>query len=89
MQNRTFFNSLATPADLAAKFIPGEKEWAGLVSYAKKDTIQLNAIPVKDKLEILQRIQTLMARQIWRTEGYFEVGNRNDITVQKALAHLK
>ena len=80
---------MATPADLAAKFIPGEKEWEGLVSFAKKDTIQLNGVSAKDKKEVLQRIQTMMARQIWRNEGYFEVGNRNDITVQKAIEHLK
>lgn len=89
MQNRAFFSSLSTPADLATKFIPGEKEWASLVSYAKKDTIQLNTISAKDKTEVLQRVQTMMARQIWRTEGYFEVGNRNDVTVQKAIEHLK
>ncbi len=89
MQNRAFFNGLATPADLAAKFIPGEKEWAGLVAFAKKDTIELNKISARDKTEVLQRIQTMMARQIWRTEGYFEVGNRNDVTVKKAIEHLK
>ena len=89
IQNRAFFNSMATPADLAAKFIPGEKEWAGLVAFAKKDTIQLTGIKEKDKKEVLQRVQTMMARQIWRNEGYFEVGNRNDITVQKAIEHLK
>ena len=29
-----------------------------------------------------------MARQIWRNEGYFEVANRNDPTILKALANL-
>jgi carboxyl-terminal processing protease len=37
---------------------------------------------------LLQRVQTLMARQIWRTEGYFEVINKNDSTVLKALQHF-
>lgn len=88
MQNRTFFNTLSGPSDLALKFMPGEKEWAGLVSYAKKDTIELNSVAGKEKADVLQRMQNMMARQIWRNEGYFEVGNRTDVTVQKALSQF-
>jgi carboxyl-terminal processing protease len=85
LNNRNYFNNIKTPTGLANTFIPGEKEWAGLVSYARKDTIDLTAITAKGKNDVLKRIQTLMARQIWRTGGFFEVNNRNDVTVQKAL----
>lgn len=88
MQNKAFFNTLSGPSDLAVKFIPGEKEWAGLVAYAKRDTIELNSVAGKEKADVLQRMQNMMARQIWRNEGYFEVGNRTDVTVQKALSQF-
>jgi len=89
IQNRSFFNGITSPGDMVKKFVPGEKEWLRLVAFAQqKDTIQLNAVTGKDKAEVLQRIQTLMARQIWRNEGYFEATNINDVTVQKAIAQF-
>ncbi|MCW3088075.1 MAG: C-terminal processing peptidase-3, partial [Sediminibacterium sp.] len=55
----------------------------------RKDTIPLTAITPKDKTELLKRIQSLMARQIWRNEGYFEVANRHDSTILKASTYFK
>ncbi len=89
MQNRAFFDAMKTPADLQAQFIPGEKEWNGIVAYAKKDDISLQNVSLALKNDILQRIKVLMARQIWRSEGYFEISNRTDPTVLKALANAK
>lgn len=86
MQNRSFFDSLKSPGDLENRFNPGEKEWNGIVSYAQKDSISLRNISPVLKADILQRIKVLMARQIWRAEGYFEVSNRTDPTVLKALS---
>ena len=89
MQNRSLFEGIKSPTELANKFIPGEKEWTSLVSYAAKDTIALNTMDAKGRDDVLKRIQVLMGRQIWRTEGYFEISNRNDVTVKKALEGLK
>jgi carboxyl-terminal processing protease len=89
VQNRAYFNSIQNPGELAGKFVPGEKEWASLVAYARKDSIALNTMNVKGKNEVLKRVQVMMARQIWRTEGYFEISNRNDETVKKALEGMK
>lgn len=89
MDNRTFFNTLKSPEELAIKFVPGEKEWNGLVSFARKDTIDLATVTAKGKSDVLKRVQTLMGRQIWRSGGFFEVSNRTDITVQKAIELIK
>ena len=85
IQNQSFFNTIQSPAELTGKFIPGEKEWQGLVNFAQKDTVMLNGVNAKDKADVLKRVQSLMARQIWRNQGYFEVANRNDSTVLKAI----
>lgn len=89
IQNRDYFNQITSPSELVSKFVPGEREWAGLLTYAKKDTIVLDKVRGKDKADLLQRMQALMGRQIWRNEGYFEVANRKDVTVQKAVANFK
>lgn len=86
LQNRAFFDAIKTPGELVKKFIPGEKEWAGLVAYARKDSIDLSRVGGRSKTELLRRVQALMGRQIWRSGGYFEVSNQYDETVQKALA---
>ncbi len=86
LQNRAFFDAIKTPAELVQKFVPGEKEWQALVAEAKKDSVDLGRINGKTKSDLLQRMQAVMGRQLWRTGGYFEVYNRFDPTVQKALS---
>lgn len=89
MQNQAFFDGIPNAVALATRFVPGEKEWAGLSGYARRDSVNLSGVTAKGKQEVLKRIQVMMARQIWRTEGYFEVSNLRDETVQKALQGLK
>jgi carboxyl-terminal processing protease len=86
MQNRDWFNGMKTPRELAAQFKAGEKEWQSLVRYAAKDSVQLSGVPQKDKIEVLKRIPALMARQIWRSPGYYEVTNLTDSAVLKAIS---
>lgn len=85
IQNRIFFDGIKSPSELVQKFVPAQKEWDGLTVYAKRDSINLSKVNPKAKEEVLRRIQAMMGRQIWRTEGYYEITNRTDITVQKAL----
>ena len=83
------FNAFKTPGALSEQFIPGETEWQQLVAFAAKDSIRLKGASVKDKKYLLQHVQLMMARQIWRTQGYYEVQNRTDLTVLRALEMLK
>ncbi len=88
IDNPAVFKGIQSPKELAARFSPSEKEWNNLVSFACKDSIELSAVPVKDKNVLLQRMQGLMARQIWRSEGYFELTNLRDSTIMQALKHF-
>ncbi len=85
LQHQSFFQSIKSPAELVKQFNPGEQEWQLLENYAKKDSIDLSAMPIKDKLSIIQKLQPLMAKQLFRSEGYFEAANAKDAIVQKAL----
>jgi len=89
IQHMAVFQSFKSPADFVAGFHDDEKLWNSLSTYAARDTIDVRSIPPKDK-EILQhRIKAMIARQIWRQEGYYEVINAYDPAVNKALEVIK
>lgn len=90
VQNRTKFNGYQKPIDLIKGFQPGKIELDALRNFALvNDSITLNSFNQMEVNQLTQRIQTLMARQIWRTEGYYELANQFDPAVLKALSLLK
>jgi carboxyl-terminal processing protease len=86
IQNLSIFKSIKSPTELVNQFQPSEKEWQSLQAFAKRDSIDLSGMLIKDKLSILQKMKSLMAKQLFRSQGYFEANNANDAIVQKALA---
>jgi carboxyl-terminal processing protease len=71
-------------------FQPGKTELDALRNFALvSDSIPLNSFNQMEAQQLSQRMQILMARQIWRTEGYYEVSNQFDPAVQKAMSLLK
>ena len=89
LQHRNFFQSMRSVNDLEKQFIPGEKEWQELCVYAMKDSVVLGSVTGKQKEDILKTVRALMARQLWRMEGYFEVMNAGDPVIQKCLELVK
>jgi carboxyl-terminal processing protease len=62
--------------------------WNELVAYARRDSIDLGNIAEAEKNSAIRRVKALIARQPWRTEGFFQVLNLTDMTVKKALEEL-
>ncbi|WP_127133140.1 S41 family peptidase [Pseudoflavitalea rhizosphaerae] len=89
IQHRDYFKQFKSPLELAQGFNPENGAYASLVDYAAKNNINLQNIPARDKDELNKRIQTWMARQIWRMEGYYEVNNYFDNEVKKGKEILK
>lgn len=87
LRNKQQFEQFKNSEDLANKFKATEAEWNALKTFAAKDSIDITLLKPKDKADIMQRMPALIARQMWRTEGYYKVINRTDSFVQKAL-HL-
>lgn len=81
------FEQYKKPSDLVAGYNPADA-WQQLVSYAKKDSINLTKIPEADKKNIQNRIKAYLARLKWRTEGFYEVYNKYDPVVQQAKEAL-
>jgi carboxyl-terminal processing protease len=88
MQHKQQFNQYKKTADIAS-FKAGEDEWNALKQFSIKDSIDLSKVSAKDKALVIKRIPSLIARQIWRYEGYYEVMNQTDDFVQRALKTLK
>ena len=89
VQHKNEFTLYKKSIDLANQFKASEKEWSALVNFAAKDSINLNKANYKDKADLLKKIPALIARQMWRYEGYYEVNNTTDDFIKKALEVVK
>jgi carboxyl-terminal processing protease len=85
VQHLPVFQVFKTPADFILGFHEDEKLWTALKAYAAKDTVSLGSVSPREKTVLEQRLRALMARQIWRNEGYYEVANASDPVVAKAI----
>ena len=52
--------------------------WSGLVKYAANDTINLEGINDKNKVDLKLRLKALLARYKWRSQGFYQVLNVED-----------
>jgi carboxyl-terminal processing protease len=90
MQNKATLTQIKTPEDLSNQYAQYKDGiWNELVGYAKKDSINITTISLNAKNDLLQKIGGLIAKQMWRAEGYYEMENINDPMIKKALETLK
>ncbi len=66
-----------------------EPQWKFFENIAAKDSIVLTTITGKEKSNIEKILKSSIARQLFRTEGYFESINEDDIFIKKALEIIK
>lgn len=88
MQNQTQLSTFKTPADFAKNFTFTDDNWKQFISVAAKDSIPLGLITTKEKTQIINRIKSSFARQIWRNEGFYEISNTQDKAVLKSIEIL-
>ena len=88
-QNKNQFAGIKNATQLYQQFKPGENEWKQFVNYAATDSAYISTVDAHVKKYLLERIQALMARQLFRTEGFYEISNTDDDAVKKALEVLK
>jgi len=83
--NKNKFASFKDPLDFEKHFSEDETFWDSFKSFASHDSVDLNNLSAKEKEELNRQIKILIARQIWRNEGMFEVSNSDDPIIKKAL----
>jgi carboxyl-terminal processing protease len=62
--------------------------WDELRSYTVKDSISLDGLSVTDRHQVEIRVKALLARLIWRTQGYYYILNQSDPVLKKAMELL-
>jgi carboxyl-terminal processing protease len=77
-----------TPAAFATGFVVNEILWKNFTAFAATDSIDLSGISGKDKTRLAETVKMMIARQIWRTNGYFEVRNASDPMFAKAVEEM-
>lgn len=66
-----------------------ETDWAGFISLAARDSVDLKGLPAHEKIFLQDRLKGLLARYRWRNDGYYQVMNVKDEVVEKALELAK
>ena len=88
LQHKNELKKYKTPSEFATQFTPDESAWRELKEIAVKDSIPLDHLTEKEKVEVEKKVKVWLARQIWRMEGYYVVSNTSDPAVLKALEIL-
>jgi len=88
LQNQSTLSSYKTPLDFSKNFNLSETDWKYFSTIAKQDSINISIISNSEKKDLFNKIKSSIARQLWRTEGYFEISNTTDATVKKALEQI-
>lgn len=89
LQNINSLKSFKTPEIFAKSFVFTDEAWKLFVQQAAKDSIDISKAGNKEKEDLVTSIKSSIARQLWRTEGFFEMMNTTDAAVKKALEVLK
>src|SRR6185295_3104348 len=81
------FDSFKTPKIFNEKYNVDAATLYDLRDYAARDSIYFK-LDTREKALLVKEIKILTARQIWRTEGLYEVSNPDDETIKKAVEVL-
>ena len=83
------FNLFKTPKAFVENYMVNDATLNDLKNYASKDSITFDLNDAKEKAFLEKQIKLITARQIWRTEGLYEVSNPDDETIRKALKIIR
>jgi carboxyl-terminal processing protease len=87
--HKTQFDQFKTSTEFNKSYFVNDAVLDDLFAFAKKDSVQLNPLNEANKDRLRLRVKSLLARQQWRSEGFFEVANAEDKMIRKALEVIK
>ncbi len=88
LQNQALLKGFKEPEDFIKRFVFTEDNWLSFSKEVIKDSISVTNITAKEKTALTNQLRASIARQLWRTEGYFEVLNSLDDAIKKAKEQL-
>ncbi len=84
MKNLPAFSTYRDPESFTLNYTVSDAVYRELETFAAKDSINIQHLALKDRQFLERRIKSLIARQIWRTDGFYEVINSTDPVMMKA-----
>ena len=88
MMNPQLANGFKIPEQFVKSFNVNDDNWMLFETMAAKDSIDLKNISDKEKIFLRNALKLSVARQLFRTEGYFEAINADDNSIKKAVELL-
>jgi carboxyl-terminal processing protease len=89
LRHQKDFGQYTSPKNFEENYVVSDQTLHDLKEYAQKDSILLNLNDKHERSLLDRQIKVLTAREIWRTEGFYEVNNTYDSTVAKALELMR
>ncbi|NDC77917.1 MAG: S41 family peptidase [Chitinophagia bacterium] len=77
------------PSDFNRGFQVGDPLLEHFLDFASRDTVDVKRLLPGSRDRLKQLIKAQIARQIWRTEGWYEVMNTRDPFIEKAMETLR
>jgi carboxyl-terminal processing protease len=88
-QNKEALAQYKTAPQFIKTFTFSDNDWKYFKTLAAIDSIQINSITAKEKTFLQGVLKSAIARQLFKSEGYFEAINADDKYIKKALEVLK
>ncbi len=88
LQHQPALNKYKSISDFAKQFTFSDDNWKQFSAMAAKDSITLDTISPKEKNDLINRIESSIARQVWRNQGFYEILNIQDKAVLKSIEVL-
>lgn len=85
LENQTEISKFSNPAGFNKLYNISNSELEAFKTFALKDSIQINLDNANQKHQVALQIKMLTARLIWGSEGFFEIKNISDSTIQKSI----
>ena len=89
LQHKVLLKAYQHPQQFANNFTFTDADWQQFTAIALKDSITTNTLLPAEKKQMLDKLKSSLARQIWRSEGFYEVVNTTDKVLLKAIDYLK
>ena len=89
LNHRASIDKFTSTADFIQRFDKRDEMWEQFVNYAKKDSVELAGVTVKQREALKKRLEAYLARFRWRNNGFYHVLNDEDSAINKAKEAMK
>jgi carboxyl-terminal processing protease len=85
INNKPQYEKYANSTQFAENYIFNATDWQSFTKFCEKDSVMLNGLNAEQTDLLKNRMKQLLARQIWRMNGYYRIVQENDATLKKAI----